>query len=70
MRGNQRLLAAAALATALVSAAMVTPGCSGEQSKTGTSVERTPEQDAAEQASIDGMRKAMMQQQKAKGQPK
>jgi len=39
------------------------PGCSDQSTKTGTMVERTPEQVAAENASIEGMRKAMMKNQ-------
>jgi len=35
------------------------PGCSDEKTKTGTLVERTPEQLSAEKASMDGMKKAM-----------
>jgi len=35
------------------------PGCSDEKTKTGTLVERTPEQVSAEKASMEGMKKAM-----------
>jgi hypothetical protein len=65
MGQEQRLTALLVLAGALVVGSLVIPGCSGEQRKTGTLVERTPEQIAAEKASMEGMKKAMM---KAQGQ--
>ncbi len=42
---------------------LAVPGCSDEQTKTGTLVEKTPEQEAGEKASMEGMRKAMMKTQ-------
>jgi hypothetical protein len=49
----------------LLAGGFAIPGCSGDQTKTGTLVERTPEQEAAEKASMEGMKRAM---EKAQGQ--
>jgi hypothetical protein len=65
MGQEQRRMAFLALSGALVFGSLVIHGCSGEQRKTGTLVERTPEQITAEKASMEGMKKAMM---KAQGQ--
>jgi hypothetical protein len=53
----------------LTIACLAVPGCGDERTKTGTVVERTPEEKAAEKASMDGMRRAMENAQ-GKGQAK
>jgi hypothetical protein len=60
VRGQRRAipLAVAVVAAILVGGAAI-PGCSDERTQTGTVVQQTPEQKAAEQKSMDGMRKAM-----------
>jgi hypothetical protein len=71
MHRTQRRNALRTLSGALLFGSLVTAGCSGEQTKTGTLVERTPEQIAAEKASMEGMRNAMMKvQSQRQGQAK
>ena len=67
MRKFHRLMALVGLLGLTQLGTLAVPGCSGEQTKTGTLVEKTPEQEAAEKASMEGMRKAMM---KSQGQQK
>jgi hypothetical protein len=67
MRKLQRVMALVGLLGLTQLGALAVPGCSDEQTKTGTLVERTPEQEATEKASMEGMRKAMM---KLQGQQK
>ena len=69
MRGNHRRRALVALTGSVLIGGLAIPGCSSERTKTGTLVERTPEQEAAEKASMEGMRKAMMKTQ-GRGQPR
>jgi hypothetical protein len=65
----QRLTPLLALSAASLFGSLLVFGCSNEQTKTGTLVERTPEQVAAEKASMEGMKKAMMKGQ-GQGQAK
>jgi hypothetical protein len=65
MHVNRRLMTLVALSGSMFIGGFTLPGCSGGSTQTGTLVERTPEQVAAEKASIEGMKKAMM---KAQGQ--
>jgi hypothetical protein len=67
MRRNQRLMSLVALSGSILIGGAATPGCSGDRTTTGTLVEKTPEQAAAEKAAMEGMRKAMS---KAKGEGK
>jgi hypothetical protein len=67
MRRGQRGKVLLPLSGVLFFGSLAIPGCSGDQTKTGTLVQRTPEQEAAEKASMEGMRKAMM---KVQGQAK
>jgi hypothetical protein len=69
MGHEQRLTALLAFLAASLLGSLAFPGCSNEQTKTGTLVERTPEQVAAEKASMEGMKKAMMKGQ-GQGQAK
>lgn len=69
MRGIQRLLASVGLSGMILTGVLSVPGCSGdEQTKTGTLVEKTPEQVAAENSSMEGMKKEMMSRGMLKGQ--
>jgi hypothetical protein len=61
--GNRRT-ALLVLLGSILSAGLALPGCSDDRTKTGTSVEKSPEAQAGEKASMEGMRKAM---EKAKG---
>jgi hypothetical protein len=63
MRGNRRLMALVTLSGSMLIGGWAFPGCSDQSTKTGTLVERTPEQVAAEKASMEGMQKAMMKNQ-------
>jgi hypothetical protein len=69
MRQGLRLTALLALSGSMLIGCLGVPGCSDERTKTGTLVERTPEEKAAEKASMEGMRKAMEKAQ-GKGQEK
>jgi hypothetical protein len=71
MRQGPRLTTLLALSGSMLIGCLAVPGCSDERTKTGTVVERTPEQQAAEKASMEGMRKAMEKAQgKGQGQSK
>jgi hypothetical protein len=59
MRRELRSKALLALWCALFFGGLAIPGCSGQQRETGTVVQRTLEQEAAEKASMEGMRNAM-----------
>jgi hypothetical protein len=67
MRGNRRRMALVAISGSILIGGLATPGCSDNRTTTGTLVEKTPEQAAAEKAAMEGMRKAMS---KAKGEGK
>jgi hypothetical protein len=63
MGREQRRAVLRALGGSLFFGGLVVSGCSGDRTKTGTLVELTPEQQAAEKASMEGMKKAMMKNQ-------
>jgi hypothetical protein len=62
MRGNRRLMALVAFSGSMLIGGWTFPGCSGGNTQTGTMVERTPQQIAAEKSSIEGMQNAMKNQ--------
>ena len=64
MRTPSRTSVAFALSCSILFGLSTLTGCENSQTKTGTLVEQTPEQKAAEKNSMEGMKKAMEGMQK------
>jgi hypothetical protein len=65
MSVRRKWVSAFTLGGAVLAAGFALPGCGDDSNKTGTLVEKTPEQKDAQKASMEGMRKAMEGQGKA-----